>query len=214
MYINFCMNELLWLNHKQLNIAMLLKVTTNHWWLSNLMVACTNIPKGYYNQNLAWVIWITGKFTQFLDRYKLLILPCCVISRHFNYWYACSFLLHMWAKHVPFKLWLNCTIHMYIHPPIHQYICIHNIHNSIQIDSYNWSSNLLANLFMIICQTFFAKTFIHPLSPNIIAAKLPCYTVILKTHTHAMCSYSITLAIHVMCACVPFKLWVICTVAS
>ena len=46
----------------------------------------------------------------------------CVITRHSYYWYACSFSLHMWVKLVPFKLWLNCIIHMYIHPPIHQYI--------------------------------------------------------------------------------------------
>ena len=36
-------------------------------------------------------------------------------------------------------------------------------------------NNLLLDLF--ICQTFFAKIFIHPLSPNIIAAKISHYTV-------------------------------------
>ena len=35
---------------------------------------------------------------------------------------------------------------------------------------------LLVDLF--ICQTFFAKIFIHPLSPNIIAAKLSHYAVL------------------------------------
>ena len=68
MYINFFINEL-WLNHKQLNIIMLLKVTTNHWYwllqLSNLMVASTNIPKGYYKQNFESSELQVYKLTQF-----------------------------------------------------------------------------------------------------------------------------------------------------
>ena len=65
MYNNFFINELWLLNHKKLNITMLFKVTTNHWYgllrLSYSMVASINIPKSYYNQNFE-----LSELTQFL----------------------------------------------------------------------------------------------------------------------------------------------------
>ena len=53
--------------------------------------------------------------------------------------------------------------------------------------------NLIADLF--IYQTFFAKVFIHPLSPNINAAKLSHYMVLLLY----TCFFSYTLNLQILC---------------
>ena len=40
--------------------------------------------------------------------------------------------------------------------------------------------------YLIICQTYFTKMFIHPLFPSIISGKHSCYTVISTKDTHAL----------------------------